>query len=261
MRSLRAVFVSFTFVLVMSGCFQVEKVVKVKPDGSGTIEETLLIPKTALAAAAQLAGGNGGKGPDFFDEVKFKQAASKMGEGVTYVSGKKVSTDAGEGFSVVYAFADINQLKLDQNLIDAMPGPAGGPAAGREPDPVYFHFTKGNPAELVVSLPPPKLERKSAPADGADDMAMKMMEQMLKDLKMNFAVEVEGQISETNATYRDGSRVTLVELDFNKVLANPEKFKGLARANPQSMPEARALLKGLEGVKMEALPEVRIKFQ
>jgi hypothetical protein len=74
-------------------------------------------------------------------------------------------------------------------------------------------------------------------------------------------VEVQGTISETNAEYRDGSRVTLMDMDFNKVMADPEKFKALAKANPQSLQEAKTLIKGLDGVKIETAPEVKIKFQ
>ena len=50
---------------------------------------------------------------------------------------------------------------------------------------------------------------------------MMMMQQMFKDMKISLAVEVAGRIVETNAEYRDGSRVTLMEMDFNKVLAEP----------------------------------------
>jgi hypothetical protein len=80
-------------------------------------------------------------------------------------------------------------------------------------------------------------------------------------MRMVLAIEVQGQITETNAEYRDGARVTLMDMDFNKVIANPDKFKALAKANPQSVQEAKALLKGLDGVKIETAPEVKIKFQ
>jgi hypothetical protein len=74
-------------------------------------------------------------------------------------------------------------------------------------------------------------------------------------------VEFQGSITETNAEYRDGSRVTLMEMDFNKLLSNPEKFKALAKGNPQSLQDSKALLKGLDGVKIESAPEVTVKFQ
>jgi hypothetical protein len=261
MKFLRAAFVVVAAVFFLTGCLQVERVVKLKPDGSGTIEETVLIPKAALATLQQMGGGAKGKSLDIFDEGKLKQEAAKMGEGVTYVSGKKVSSDAGEGFTATYAFTDVNKLKLDQNLADSMPGPTPGGDQGRKPEPVVFHFAKGSPAVLTVTMPAPEFKPKAEKPDGMDDVALQMMQQMLKDMKMTFALEVQGTISETNATYRDGGRVTLMEMDFNKVLSNPEKFKAMAKANPQTMQEAKAILKEIDGIKVETSPEVKIKFQ
>ena len=96
--------------------------------------------------------------------------------------------------------------------------------------------------------------------EGMEDMAMQMMGQMFKDMKVTIAVEVVGTIEETNAEYRDGSRVTLMEMDFNKLLSDPAKFKALAKENPKTLQEAKVLLKGLDGVKVEAAPVVKIKF-
>ena len=261
MKFLRAALVIVAVGCLLTGCLQVEEIVKLKADGSGTIEETVLIPKAALATMRQMAGNAGGKPLDLFDEAKLKEAAAKMGDGITYVSGKKLSTDAGEGFTAVYAFTDANQLKLNQNLADSMPGANAGPDRDRKVEWVLFHFAKGSPAEVTLTMPPPKFKPKAAKPNGMDDGALQMMQQVLKDMKMTFAVEVEGTISETNAAHVDGGRVTLMEIDFNKVLANPEKFKAMANANPQTMQEAKALLKEIDGIKVETSPEVKIKFQ
>ena len=53
--------------LCLTGCIQVEKVIKLNLDGSGTIEEMVLFPKAALATLQQMAGANG-KPVDVFDE-------------------------------------------------------------------------------------------------------------------------------------------------------------------------------------------------
>ena len=52
-----------------------------------------------------------------------------------------------------------------------------------------------------------------------------------------------------------------MEMDFDKVMADPEKFKALAAAQPKSIEEAKAIVKGTEGVKVETQPTVTIKFQ
>ena len=261
------------FCLGLTGCLQIEKIVRLKPDGSGTVEETVVMDKEVIAQMEQMAAGFGGakkdgkpvKGFELMDEAKLKEGATKMGSGVTFVSAKKIDNEKGNGFIATYAFKDINTLQLDQNPGDVMPtGAAGGGAKSTsKTEPVTFKFAKGPSAELVIKMPVPDLKKTVKPEQpaGMEDMAMQMMKQMFKDMKMSMSVEVAGTIKETNAEYQDGSRVTLMEMDFNKLLADPEKFKKLAKENPKTLQESKALMKGLEGVKVEAAPEVKIKFQ
>lgn len=286
MHSLRFLVLALVAVFGITGCIQVDKVVKLKPDGSGTIEETVVMSKEMVAQMKQMtegfsglggekpAGGAAPQGFHLMDEKKLREAAGKMGEGVTFVSAKPVMKPSGEGFVATYAFADINKLKLSQDLGDSMPqggpgGPdgAGGPGAPKPApsDPVTFQFTKGAPASLTITSPQPKqpaeMPKRPAQPEGSEDMAMMMMQQMFKDMKMSLAIEFVGRITQTNATNVSGSRVTLAEMDFNKVLANPEKFKALTKAQPKSLDEAKVLLKGVDGIKMETQPKVTVKFQ
>ena len=269
MKPLRLLLFACVSAFVLSGCLQIEKVVKVKPDGSGTVEETLVMAKSALEGMKQMAGGLTGdkagnsKVADLFNETKLKDAAQQMGEGVTFVSSTKISSEQGEGYKAVYAFQDINKLKVDQNPGSTMPSPGDGQGkdSKKKQEPVVFRFTKGSPAELSITMPQPEVKPKKEQPEGMEDMAMQMMRQMLKDMKIVLTVEVVGEIKETNAEYRDGSRVTLMEMDMNKLFADPEKFKALARANPQTLQEGKELLKGVDGVKIESAPEVKIKFQ
>ena len=277
MKTLRLALIALLFTIGLSGCLQIEKVVKLKPDGSGTVEETVVMGKEVIAQMQQMAAGFGDlggkkaekpadKGFELMDEKKLKDAADKMGDGVTFVSAKKIDNNKGSGFTAVYAFADINKLKLDQNPGDAMPSPggvkAGEPPGGKKQEPVTFKFAKGSPAELVVKMPTPEMKQpeKKEQAPGMEDMAMQMMKQMFKDMKITMAVEVAGTITETNAEYKDGSRVTLMEMDFNKLLADPEKFKQLAKESPKTLQESKALMKGIDGVKIETAPEVKIRY-
>jgi hypothetical protein len=271
MKAIRLIFAAIVAMFGLTGCLQMEQVVKLKPDGSGTVEETVVISKAGLASMEQMigalaAGGNKKKEgapamPDLFDEAKLKAAASKMGDGVTFVSAKKIDNEQGKGFTAIYAFTDVNKLKLDQNPGEALPDSGGPKPAGNKKEPILFQFEKGSPSTLTLKMPAPEFKPKEKQPEGMEDMAMQMMQQMFKDMRISIAVEVQGTITETNAEYRDGSRVTLMDMDFNKVMANPEKFKALAKANPQSLQEAKTLIKGLDGVRIETAPEVKIKFQ
>ena len=286
MKSLRSLALALVALLGITGCLQVEKIVKLNPDGSGTIEETVVISKAFAEEMKQITSGLGALGgekpatgahpPAFniMDEKKLKEAAGKMGEGVTFVSAKPITTATGEGFTAVYAFTDIRKINVSKDMNDSMPK-SGGPGLEMKPktdkkeEPITFEFTKGAPSSLTIKLPPPDLtakksaEKKDEPAEaaGGEEMAAMMAQQMFKDMKMTVAVEVAGKVAQTNAAHVAGSRVTLMEMDFNKVLANPGKFKALVKAQPKSLGEAEAQLKGVDGIKIETQPKVTVKFQ
>ncbi len=273
--------------LCLVGCIQVDTVVKLKPDGTGTIEETVLMSKEfvkqmemmvtqmATELGAEEKEGETAKGFDMFNEDELKEKASALGEGVTYVSGKKVVTGEAEGFHATYAFTDINKLKLNQNPSDKAPSEAGGPgpgAKGETQELIRFQFTKGSPATLVVKMPSqkpaakPAVSEKPEPEEDEgmeeqDAAAMEMMKQMFKGMKIAIAIEVEGSIVETNATHREGSRVTLMEIDFGKLIEDAEKFKKFAEREPETIEEVKSLMKDLPGIKVELNEQVMIKFK
>ncbi len=281
MKFLRSSALALIAILFLPACLQQEKVIKLKTDGSGTVEETMVMSKEVVAQMKQMtegfgsllqgkdkAGGGGAAPFQIMDEKKLREAAEKMGDGVTFVSATPVTTPMGEGYKAIYAFTDINKLKVDQNPGDNMPGadnPMLQKANKTKKEPVKFEFTKGSPASLTVKLPQPKpgdlpKERPQMPA-GGQDMAGMMMQQMFKDMKISLAIEVAGRIVQTNAEYKDATRVTLMEMDFNKVLANPEKFQALTAAQPKTIEEAKGLVKGVDGIKAETQPVVTVKFQ
>ena len=271
MKSLRLLLIAAFSVVCLSGCLQIEKIVKLNADGSGTLEETLVMSKETAAKLKEMAAsfgtgaaGKKGAAPDtgLLNEKRLRAEADTMGAGVKFVSAKKIDTEQTEGFTAVFSFTDINKLKLDQNpgnALSTVGGAKGGPGQSKN-EPLVFHFTKGSPAELDITMPQSKNPPKPQ-SDEAQAMAMQAMQQIFKDMKISVAVEFQGAIKETNAEYHDGSRVTLMDIDFNKLLSNPEKFKELVKSNPQSLQESKALLKGLNGVKIESAPEVTVKFE
>src|SRR5512137_2629736 len=104
----------------LAGCFQVSTVVRVNPDGSGTVVETMHLSKKMIAQMNEmmqgLAGENGAKPEpiELFEPDKLQAPAGGMGEGVTYLSGEKSETAPYSGYTATYAFKDINTLRLGQ---------------------------------------------------------------------------------------------------------------------------------------------------
>jgi len=284
-RKLWVVFLSMAAAAVLTGCIDVETLVKVKADGSGTVDEKVLMKKELVSMMKSMGASLGAseEGESDFsllDREELEQDAQAMGPGVTLVSAEAVSTDKGEGYLARFAFEDINTLRLNQNPGDRAPSEGGtgdGPEAGKKKEPVSFSFTPGDEPLLVIR--PPAEEKASEgidakkmsdkagteeTGDAADEaaqaQAMMMMQQMFDGLRVAIHLEVEGEIVETNATYRDGSRVTLMEMDFSKLIQDPERFQAFVKSDPDSLEDSKELMKDLPGAKVDLNEEIVIRF-
>jgi hypothetical protein len=260
-----------------SGCITALTNIKVRPDGSGTIEQTLSMTAEAAKQVAELASGFGDPSekkkpgadvglPDFFSEQSMKEAAGKLGEGVVFVSSKPIKTADRVGRVATYQFADITKVRIDQKpqTGDAMPGPDAKPGA----EDVLFRFAKqpAGTSKLTVLFPEPEFgKKKDGEADEkdekkeADPQQLEMMKKMFDGLKVSIDLTVLGSIVTTNSPYVQGSTVTLLEMDFAQLLANDALMSKMGQ--PKSLEEAKAMLKDVKGFKINLDREVAIEFR
>jgi hypothetical protein len=89
-----------------------------------------------------------------------------------------------------------------------------------------------------------------------------MVRNLFKGAHITIAVEVDGAIVTTDAPRRDGSRVTLIGLDFEQLLSDPTKFSALQAMKPGAdFMTVQRTLEGVPGVVMPATPTVTIEFR
>jgi hypothetical protein len=263
----------------LGGCLDMEKLVHVKADGSGFVEERILIKREALAMMQGMAKMGGQPGAEtsvkLIDPEKLAAEAAAMGPGVSLVSTEALSTPEAEGYVARFAFTDINQLILDQNPKDPAAGDdaqaGGGPeAASSASEAIRFELRPGAAPVLVVHTPAdtakdpaavsPEAKDSVLPEGPEGDMAMQMMQQMFQGMRVVVAIEVEGEIQETNAAFREGSRVTMLDIEFEQLLKDPERFRRFAASQPEGVGEVKALMKDMPGVKIEPAETVEIQF-
>ncbi len=262
--------------IALLGCFDSAILVKVKKDGSGTVEETVILSKAFTELMASFGAGMGGEeqeeqDQDLVDEDKLRAKAAAMGDGVELVRADPVVTDRGSGFKAVYRFKDINNLKINENPSDNVPGPPSGGEQAQSPEElVQFRFTRGGTATLEIIYPKDfdeqetqeeSEEAEAGPDPNADPEMMAMMKELYADMRMKLVVEVDGSIVDTNATYRDGSRVTLMDVDFGKLMQEGDKFDELMQAKPETIEEMKRALEGIESIKVETAQNIRIRFR
>jgi hypothetical protein len=246
--------------LICPGCFQMTTIMKLKGDGSGTIEHRMLFTKQALAQLKQFAAlGGGRQAIDPTSEQQAQEMAAALGPGVTYVSSQPVSTAVGEGRDATYAFADVSQLR-----VSTQPPPPGGAsiqAAGISTvgDTLTFSFARqpdGN-SVLHVNVPESSLVN-SLSTNAAAPQQMSMIKSLLAGAHVLLAVEPDGRLVQTNSAYADGSRVTLLEVDLDQLLRD-EALIGRVQA-AKTPDELRAAIKDAPGLKLTLEKDIAIEF-
>jgi hypothetical protein len=260
-----------------SGCITASTVIHVKPDGSGTIEQAVAMKADAAEQLAAMTSGFGGdsakpgaaKGapPELFSEKEMRDAATKYGEGVAFVSSKPIKTKDLVGRSAIYSFADITKVHINQKP----PAPKDGMApSSKSADDVAFKFAKqpGGSSLLTVVFPEPDLTHKK-PAEKKDDKTtaakpdpqqLEMAKKLFDGLHISIDLDVApGHIVKTNSPYVEGSKVTLLEMDFSQLLTNDKLLSEVAE--PSSIEEAKKLLQGVKGFKVNLDREVSVEFR
>ncbi|MGI9240660.1 MAG: hypothetical protein ACR2RV_07660 [Verrucomicrobiales bacterium] len=258
--------------LALPSCMTIDSLITVKPDGSGTLVEKIVLKAAAKEMMAGLGGIAGEEaGNPLLDEAEYKARAEKLG--AEFVSLKQIE-GGDEGVEVSYKFADITKLKFTPS--EGMS--TGGDDADdddEEEQPMTFSFSPGNPAKLTAKLPDDFHDIQSSAADagaggpggegGEEDAAaeamgaqmMAMMAPMFKDMKMRVRMRFESEIVDTNATISKDNEVILMFMDFGKIVASEGGLMNLMEMDGSD----REAINKIPGVKMQLEEEFEVTFK
>lgn len=277
----------FAFVVLAaaaaSGCITSDTVVKVKPNGSGTIELTFLVNTAMFKELGAMMGGGEVKtqGKSTLPSADDMARQLSQMKGVRLVSQTPVKQGTSEGAKILLAFDDVNEISVSENL----PGKSLKP---KPEDEVKFALTRqpGGNALLSIQFPdkpgealaegaqgPPKQNqprqnqpKQNQPAKKDFDPEMaKMLAGFFKGMRVRIAVDVEGTLVRTSSPYVEGNRVTLLDMDMDQLFSNQAAFaklESLSLGPDMSITEAReAMAKaGVTGIKIND-PKVTIEFK
>lgn len=256
-----------------SGCITSITSIKLRPDGSGTIHQTLSMSAAAADQFAAMTSGFSDAAPgakkgeplEVFSEKDMKEAVTKYGEGVVFVSSTPIKTADRVGRMATYQFTDVTKLRIDQKP-QTGDMPAGSAAKGKED--VLFRFARhsSGTSQLTVVFPEAKFGEGKAGTKDADGKPkpmpaaqLEMMKKLFEGLKVSIDVDVLGTIVKTNSPWVQGSTVTLLEMDFAELLANEKLLAQIGE--PGSIEEAKQMLKDVKGFKVNLDREVTIEFR
>ena len=280
--------------LFLSGCIQNDTVIHVKPDGSGTIDETIALSNALAVSLQKMAKGLSEGAADtntntdskantdskdkaeVYDPIQamMKDARSRetqYGPDVKFVSATPVKTETMIGYKAIYAFKNINNLRINQNPKNKTGMPDDSQDKSRKKEEIIrFKLVKGPISTLTVTMPEKTKDDKAADdvkqdkrqnKDEMDPNSAEIMKMFFKDMSMKLVLDIDGTIIDTNATYRDKSRLTLFDMHFGKIIENVEVFEKLNATQPKTIAEMKELVKGMEGLKIEMHNPVVVSFE
>jgi hypothetical protein len=232
----------------------------VKQDGSGVIEHEVGASPQAMALLRNFSssGGDATAAGDvqMFGPEQAKAVAAAMG--VRFESGEPVKTADVEGYRARFAFDDVTAVRLNVS-----PGPGAAAAEKPAEPPFAFGFAKGESGSVLTikiadqkpgahGMLPKMPGGGGSPEENAQALAMIMP--MLRGLFVDVSLVVDGRVIRTNAPDVSGSRLTLLQFDFDKVAATEGALQKLQQVTDPKM------LRDVPGVRMIAGPVVSIEF-
>lgn len=214
---------------------------------------------TAQSLAMLKGMGSGQNAADasaeIFGEEQARKAADSMG--VTFVSGEPFKTAEFEGYRARYSFSDISQVKVNMEQTAKVSG--GKP-------PFAFSFTRGaSSSVLTIQMPdqvPTQGPLPMLPSGGTGTDAEKaqatqmltMMKTMMRGMFVDVTLNVDGKVLKSNAPVVEGSRVTLLQVDLDKLLADESALLKLQGATDLKS------FANVPGLKVPTDPTLTIEF-
>ena len=261
-----------TALLLLSGCFQMHLLLRLNGDGSGTIEETLLL-STMATSFMQSVDSTGAF--SLIDEERLMARADSFGTGVRFLHADPIEEGGMQGYRVVYAFADVNTVRLTDDTQALNTGGSGNGGSKGLDLITTFIYTLGelrihSPHEGVntddiVPIAPERLAAKTDSVRQSMQESGPLLRGMLGTAQFSRMVVLPAAITDTDAQFAADSVVTLAHMNFGAYLdlmeENPELAARLDLATTDA--ERRALLRqldGRDGLQFESAEEIIVRF-
>jgi hypothetical protein len=188
---------------------------------------------------------------------------------VKFLSATPVKTENMAGYKAFYAFEDINTLRINQNPENKAEKIGGSmEKSHKKEELILFKLVRGPTSTLSVTMPEYKPDKKDQGQSGTnpnkrqtDPQSLEMMKELFKDMVVKVALEIDGTIIKTNATHRNKSELTLVEMHFGRIIENKKVFEKVSAAEPKTIEEMKELVKGLDGLKIEMNNPIVVEFK
>jgi hypothetical protein len=252
--------------LASGACFQMTTVLRIGGDGSGTITHRMVYSNQALAQLRQFAmssgrGGNAGAGGaapfDPLSEQQARDMAASIGPDVEYVSSTQITEPGGQGRETIYGFKDVSTLRISTQPVAPANLPINAPQLSST-ESITFSLTRQPNANAILHIFVPDPNFLNALGTPAAQQQIGMVKAMLAGAKLLLMAEPAGAVARSSSPYVDGNRVTLLEIDLDRMLKDETLLPRLAAAKTPD--EAKAIVQGAQGLKLNLDRDITIAF-
>ena len=275
MRKLIFLFNIIFLSVLLAGCLQVDTTINLKKDGSGTINEKVLMSKTFVnmmkefAMAFQDSATAAEEEFSLFKDEDIISDATEYGDDVKYLSHSFISNDEWEGYEAIYSFDDISKIRIQPDPDSKVAMSEDETGSEDEGEYYFFKFKKGDVSELIIDRPEIEFNKDSQEEESSSEEVTEQNEdelgeealKMMDGMKINIAVKIDGEISSSNATYVDGSTITLFQMSLGEMMKDKEAFKEFQNKEPKNIEEMKQFIEKFPGMKIEIQKPVSVKFK
>lgn len=260
---------ALALVLTLSGCLRFNETLVVEKDGSATLYRTF---QMQMEVAQMMMGMSSMGNPDaagefsLMDEESLMDEAAEMGPGVELVSLEPFEDEWGEGYEAAFAIPDIEEFFWASGPGNAM-GDMAATVGEDDTDYFTFAFEPGNTATLTVFAPEPgdadMDDMDMGEMGEMDEMSteeMMMLSSLYEGMQISLDIEVNGRVSSSNASHRDGAVFTILDIDMDQLMSNPGDFQEFLESQQGDIEDPQ-VLNNLSGVRIETDEVVEIRFR
>ena len=270
MKISRWITIAFATAVLFNGCIQIETTLFINKDGSGTINERVVMSKAFVNMLKEFAlsfqDSTSKEEFTLFKDDEIIDDAKNYGADVNYVSHNFISDENWEGYKAIYSFNDVSKIKISPDPDDKVEVGMGDEETGQAKEFYYFSFIQGDIAELIIDRP--EIEKDKGESEEIeqdeteeinDEIGDEFLE-MMDGMSIKIKVGVDGNIVNTNASYVDGSEVTLFQMDFSEMMKDKDNFKEFTNKEPKNLDEMKEFLEKFPSMKIEIEKPIKIKF-
>ena len=257
--------------VAFSGCFTSNVLVTIRPDGSGTVEQTTTIRPADILKFQKLASPDTPANlldPTAFRDLRrdFEKSVQGMGVATNFRlrSSRPLETADTIGWQLIYDFSDMGALSLD--LLPQIPGARGFIAAKGDTISTRIQVTlepiAGGLERYTFRFPrfdmDPSAEPPASWAAGSPD-EMATLKKLMEGSRITLAVKSAAPIVRTNSPFRQENRVTLLDADIGQAMFS--KQIGTLATSPSTFDQFLTEFADLPGVTLAKEREITIDVQ